>query len=108
MTAPPELPEVEVVYARPDRQRVVGLPLSDGLTAISAVRASGLLDEFPELQESSLALGVWGRPVPAERRLNAGDRVEIYRPLGYDPREARRAAARAGAGGIRRAKLRRG
>jgi putative ubiquitin-RnfH superfamily antitoxin RatB of RatAB toxin-antitoxin module len=107
MATRPELPGIEVVYARPDQQRVVGLPLTDGLTALAAVRASGLLEEFPELDAGSLTLGIWGRPVPPGQGLRAGDRVEVYRPLGLDPREARRAAARAAAEGSRRARARR-
>jgi hypothetical protein len=93
----PEPPSIEVAYARPDRQRVVVLPLASGLTAGGAVQASGLLAEFPELRESSLTLGVWGRRVDSAQALRAGDRVEVYRPLWIDPRVARREAAR-GAG----------
>ncbi len=90
---PPEKTVVEVVYALPTRQRVVRVPLTEGLTALEAVRASGILDEAPELVAGDLALGVWGRRVSAYEPLRADDRVEIYRPLRCDPREARRQAA---------------
>lgn len=103
----PELPAIEVVYASADRQRVVGLPLTDGLTALAAVRASGLLEEFPELDPAKLTLGVWGRRVPGEERLRSGDRVEIYRPLRFDPRAARREAARASGHVVQGSKTRR-
>jgi putative ubiquitin-RnfH superfamily antitoxin RatB of RatAB toxin-antitoxin module len=103
----PDLPEIEVVYASTDRQRVVGLPLTRGLTALEAVRASGLLEEFPEVDPAQLALGVWGRRVPAEQRLQPGDRVEIYRPLRFDPRAARREAVRASGLGTKGSKSRR-
>jgi putative ubiquitin-RnfH superfamily antitoxin RatB of RatAB toxin-antitoxin module len=82
----------------------VVLPLAAGPTAGEAVQASGLLAEFPELRESSLALGVWGRRVDCTQRLRAGDRVEIYRPLRIDPRAARREAARADRPATRRAR----
>jgi putative ubiquitin-RnfH superfamily antitoxin RatB of RatAB toxin-antitoxin module len=99
MVPDPEPGLVEVVYASPARQRVVNVPLTEGLTALEAVRASGILDETPELYAGELVLGIWGRRVDASQRLRADDRVEIYRPLRRDPREARRQAA--GAGGNR-------
>ena len=103
MAARPDVPTIEVVHARPDRQRVVELPLAEGMTAMKAVRASGLLEDF-ELDPAALALGIYGCRVDGARLLRAGDRVEIYRPLAADPREARRRSARSpGPGGRRRA-----
>lgn len=94
--AAPESPRVEVVYALPDRQRVVCVELTAGMTVTDAVTASGLLEEFPELGGRRLDLGVFGQVVPASRVLAAGDRVEIYRPLKADPREMRRRLAAQG------------
>ncbi len=87
-------PRVDVVYALPDRQRLVtlALPLT-GLTAQAAVEQSGLLDEFPELRERTLVLGVFGAACAADRPLRDRDRVEIYRPLRVDPRAQRRERA---------------
>ncbi len=85
---------IEVVYALPERQRVVRLPLpATGLTAAAAVEQSGLLDEFPELRERPLVLGIFGTVCAPERALRVSDRVEIYRPLRVDPREQRRERA---------------
>lgn len=92
--AEPE-PSVEVAYALPERQRVVRLPLRQGMTALDAVRAAALERDFPELDRGTLALGIYGRRVEATHALRDGDRVEIYRPLKFDPRDARRAATRA-------------
>ncbi len=86
---------VEVVYALPGRQRVVRLPLRDGMTALEAVQAAGLEREFPEIAGQDLLLGIYGRRVSANQVLRSGDRVEIYRPLKFDPRDARRKAAQA-------------
>ena len=102
MALEPDEAAVEVVYASPTRQRVVSVPLTEGLTALEAVRASGILAQAPELDSGELALGIWGRRVDASQRLRADDRVEIYRPLRCDPREARRQAV--GMGGGRRGK----
>lgn len=94
--ADPEARFVEVVYATPGRQRVVRVPLVDGLTASEAVEVSRLAHEFPEIAGRPLALGIFGRPCPAHQRLRADDRVEIYRSLDTDPREARRRLAAEG------------
>jgi putative ubiquitin-RnfH superfamily antitoxin RatB of RatAB toxin-antitoxin module len=87
-------PSVEVAYALPGRQRVVRVALREGMTALEAVRAAALEQEFPELGRSAPILGIYGRRVEATQLLRDGDRVEIYRPLKFDPREARRQAAR--------------
>jgi putative ubiquitin-RnfH superfamily antitoxin RatB of RatAB toxin-antitoxin module len=88
-------PVVEVVFALPERQRVMRVDLREGMTAQEAVRASGLTDEFPELGSGPLLLGIFGRRVDATQPLKDGDRVEIYRQLKVDPRDARRRAAHA-------------
>ena len=87
-------PSVEVAYARADRQWVVWMPMREGLTALGAVLASGLLEECPELSERPLLLGIYGERVDEAHLLRGGDRVELYRPLRNDPREMRRRAAR--------------
>ena len=87
---------VEVVYALPDWQRVVSVPLAEGMTAEQAVQASAILAEFPELAAKERILGIFGRRVEGGQQLRDGDRVEIYRPLKFDPRDARRKAAQAG------------
>ena len=85
---------IEIVYALPERQRVVRLVLpASGLTAAAAVEQSGLLDEFPELRERPLVLGIFGTVCVPEHALRDRDRVEIYRPLRVDPREQRRERA---------------
>ncbi len=85
---------VEVAYARPDRQRLVTVELAAGATARDAVRASRIADECPEIDLEQAPLGVFGRACADDTVLRAGDRVEIYRPLQIDPKEARRRRAR--------------
>lgn len=87
---------IEVVYALPERQWVVYVDLVPGLTAIGAVQASGLIEAVPELRGSALELGVFGRRIAPDKPLDAGDRVEILRPLLVDPRESRRRLAATG------------
>lgn len=95
MASVPEPPRIEVVYALPGRQRVVCLALREGMTALEAVEASGLIAEFPELAGRELPLGIYGVRVEPAHPLHDGDRVEIYRLLHFDPREARRRAVQA-------------
>lgn len=85
--------EVEVVYALPERQELIALTVPDGATVGEAIAASGIEARFPEEDLTRLPTGIWGRRAGCDRRLADGDRVEIYRPLRMDPREARRRLA---------------
>jgi putative ubiquitin-RnfH superfamily antitoxin RatB of RatAB toxin-antitoxin module len=85
--------EVEVVYALPEREDAVRLRLAPGATVADAVRASGILARHPEIDFAHSKLGVYGRLVTPQTRLADGDRVEVYRPLLIDPKEARRRRA---------------
>ncbi len=86
--------EVEVAYARPDRQCILQLGVPTGTTLLEAVTVSGILDLFPEIDIAVADLGIWGRVVSdGNSVLSACDRVEIYRPLQVDPRAARKARA---------------
>ncbi|HYN12459.1 MAG TPA: RnfH family protein [Burkholderiales bacterium] len=80
--------EVEVVYAWPGSQQVVKVHLKPGATVSDAVIASG----FTTQQQQKF--GIFGKAVPPDTRVAQGDRVEIYRPLLIDPKEARRNRAR--------------
>lgn len=93
---------VEVAYARPDRQWLIPLEVAPGASARDAVEQSGILQECPEIDAQALQLGVFGEACDPGTVLRAGDRVEIYRPLQVDPREARRARARTPGRGGRR------
>lgn len=84
----------EVVYARPDSQRVVELSLPAGATARDALVQSKLCGSYPEIDIESAVLGIFGAVVPADYQMRDGDRLEIYRPLAADPRLARRARVR--------------
>ena len=87
---------VEVAYAEPTRQLIVSLRAAPGTTAMQAVRQSGIRDEFPALGgEAELELGIFAKQCAHDTVLRPGDRVEIYRPLTIDPKEARRLKAEA-------------
>ena len=87
--------EVEVVYAAVDRQRLLTVAVTQGTTVRAAVLASGIGREFPEVDLANCPVGIFGKQVaePETRVLEAGDRIEIYRPLLADPKEIRRQRA---------------
>lgn len=87
---------VEVVFALPDRQLLSTVELDAGATVGEAIAESRLTGQFPGEQIDSLPTGIWGRPADRDQPLKDGDRVEIYRPLEIDPRDARRRLARIG------------
>jgi putative ubiquitin-RnfH superfamily antitoxin RatB of RatAB toxin-antitoxin module len=87
---------VEVACATPERQCVVGITVSPGVTARQAVRLSGIDSQFPALDIGQCALGIWGVVVADDRPLHDGDRVEVYRPLVNEPRQLRRRLAAEG------------
>lgn len=88
--------KVELVFATPEEQQLISLTLPAGSTVNEAIQASRIDEQFPLQDLSGLEVGIWGRVVTRDQRLKAGDRVEIYRPLAMDPREARRRLAAAG------------
>ncbi|MBI5612674.1 MAG: RnfH family protein [Gammaproteobacteria bacterium] len=85
---------VEVVYAIAARQRLVALTVAPGTTVAEVIEASGILREFPEIDLRVNRVGVFGHLTRLGDVVQAGDRVEIYRPLPADPKEARRQRAR--------------
>jgi uncharacterized protein len=85
---------VEVVCATSNRQLLRRLALPAGSTVIQAVQQSGILQAMPEVDFDPSCLGVFSRRVAPEDTLQDGDRVEIYRPLALDPKDARRRRAR--------------
>jgi len=88
--------EVEIVFASPDRQLLKIVLVAAGDTVADVVANSGLCEDFPEFQIDGLALGIWGCEVERKQAVKDGDRIEIYRPLEMDPREARRRLALSG------------
>jgi putative ubiquitin-RnfH superfamily antitoxin RatB of RatAB toxin-antitoxin module len=85
---------IEVVYALPGRQSLVALTVPRGTTACVAVALSGLRQTHSDIGAIRNQLGIFGKRVSADTVLNNGDRVEIYRELTADPKEARRRRAR--------------
>ena len=85
--------KIEIVYAFRERASVFSVSVPAGATLREAVVASGVLERHPEISLEKQAYGIFGKRAALEARLAPGDRVEIYRPLAMDPKEARRRRA---------------
>lgn len=95
-----DLITVEVAYALPHQQKIMELLVEPGTTAVEAVERSGIIKLFPEIDISTAKMGIFGQALgtkglnpPSTYILHPGDRVEIYRPLTSDPKDARRKRA---------------
>jgi len=86
---------VEVAYALPQAQTILAFTVSAGITALEAVIQSGIAQQYPDISLDHLVLGIFGKQVEPGTPLKAMDRVEIYRPLLANPKEARRQRAAA-------------
>lgn len=84
---------VEVVYALPANQVLKRFNVPDGTTIEQAVAVSGIIAQFPEIDLAKNKFGIFGKLAKAETVLRHQDRVEIYRSLIIDPKEARRKRA---------------
>ena len=87
---------VELALALPAKQVLIALTVPSGSTVSDVISASPLARRFPDIPVADLAVGIWGRVVKRDHPVRDGDRIEIYRPLQIDPREARRQLAQAG------------
>jgi putative ubiquitin-RnfH superfamily antitoxin RatB of RatAB toxin-antitoxin module len=84
---------IEVVFAKPGEQFMEQLHIPADTTIEMAIRQSGVLDRFPEIDLAQNKVGVFGKAAALKSTLNDGDRIEIYRPLIADPKEARKKRA---------------
>jgi putative ubiquitin-RnfH superfamily antitoxin RatB of RatAB toxin-antitoxin module len=89
---------IEVVFAdAAGDQRQVNIPLQveDGCTVRTAIEQSNILVQFPHINlMTTNKVGIFGKVVALDTILQMGDRIEIYRPLLIDPKQARQARAR--------------
>lgn len=85
--------EVQVCYALPDMAFLRTLSLPAGSTLQQALEQSGVLQRHPEINLAVNLVGIHGKKKTLDTVLRAQDRVEVYRPLQADPKEARRRRA---------------
>lgn len=83
--------KVEVAYATPALQKIISLNVPDGTSVFDTACESGIEKFFPEINYDSIDMGIFGKVVkkPKDQKIRAGERVELYRPLIIDPKQAR-------------------
>ncbi len=81
---------VEVAFAGVQVQRIFKVEVSDGALVREAIESSGVLEAFPEIDLDTQKVGVFSKARKLTDLVKAGERVEIYRALTIDPKEARR------------------
>ncbi len=87
----------EIVYATPKKQLLLTITLPAHCNVADAIKLSGILtqcSEFEQQEVTSLNVGIFSIPCTLEREVQQGDRIEIYRPLRHDPKDARRMRAK--------------
>jgi putative ubiquitin-RnfH superfamily antitoxin RatB of RatAB toxin-antitoxin module len=87
------LRRVQVVYATTRCQEIIEVELPAGSTVEDAIRRSGILARFREIDLTRDRIGIYGEFVRLQDAVQDGDRIEIYRPLQADPKDIRRARA---------------
>ena len=85
---------VELAYADPAREVLIGFDAPPGSSVLDCVEHSGLFRLVPDLRDARLGFAVFGRRVEPTDPVSKGDRIEVLRPLDVDPKEARRLRAR--------------
>ncbi len=94
MVSDQEQLRVEVIYARPDEHDPVEILVPKGATVRAAIERSRIGERYPEIDLAVNKVGVFGELRSLDDTIQAHDRIEIYRPLLIDPKEARRANAK--------------
>lgn len=84
---------VEVAYALPDQQLIIPIQVTAETKAEEAIRASGILQKFPEIDLTTQHIGIFGKVSRLDAPLHHMDRIEIYRPLIVDQKEKRKQRA---------------
>jgi hypothetical protein len=84
---------IEVTYAQPAKQTLLSLAVEADTTVQSAIEQSGILDMHTEINLSENKVGIWYKVTKLSTVLKLGDRIEIYRPMTADPKEARKLRA---------------
>lgn len=88
-----DLITVEVAYAKPDAQKIIAVQVEKNSTISTVIEQSGILELFPEIDLTKQKVGIFSQVKKLTDRVNNGDRIEIYRDLIIDPKEARRKRA---------------
>ncbi|MED7819299.1 MULTISPECIES: RnfH family protein [unclassified Francisella] len=82
--------KVEVIYALPNEQKSFFVESERTLTVRQAIQQSKIIHKYPELENlEELKIGIYSEVVDLDHSVKDKDRVEIYRNLTIDPKQAR-------------------
>ena len=81
---------VGVCYAEVDRQLWMRLEVPDESTVEEAIKLSGVLKLYPDINLGTQKVGIFGKIATLETTVKEGDRVEIYRQITVDPQTVQR------------------
>lgn len=83
--------DVEVAYALPHEQKIIALHVAEDCSVYDAVIQSRIAEIFPQIDVENDPMGIFGKAIrnPKDTTIKQGQRVEIYRPLIADPKDAR-------------------
>ena len=84
---------ITVAYATPEKQVEIALSVEESCTVELAIKRSKIIEQFSEIKLADIKVGIFSQMVKLDSNLQDGDRIEIYRPLTIDPKEARRLRA---------------
>lgn len=87
--------KITVAYAStPEQQIEISLEVEVNCTVALAIQRSGILQRSPEIPYPNVSVGIYSKIVALDARLHSNDRIEIYRPLKIDPKQARHLRAK--------------
>jgi putative ubiquitin-RnfH superfamily antitoxin RatB of RatAB toxin-antitoxin module len=87
---------IEIAYALPQKQMIIPIKVKAGITAEDAIKVSGIIKKFPEIDLNINQIGIFGKLTQLDHIIRERDRIEIYRSLIADPKEIRRQRAAEG------------
>jgi len=81
---------IELIYPTPNKQKILTIEVSTDCTVEKAINQSTILNLYPEIDLNINKIGIFGKVCKLTDHLRDGDRIEIYRPLLIDPKQARK------------------
>ncbi|WP_100623194.1 RnfH family protein [Candidatus Coxiella mudrowiae] len=96
--------KISICYATPKKQVEIPLEVEENCTVAIAIKRSGILKQFPEINLAQVCVGIYSKRTTLDGNVGDGDRIEIYRSLLIDPKQARLLRAQRLSSKIARAK----
>jgi uncharacterized protein len=85
---------VEVIYAEPQRTVAQAFELTAPACIRDVLQLAASASDFAGIDVQNASVGIFGKLAASDQVLADRDRIEIYRPLAIDPKNARRERAR--------------